>query len=116
MFEVIPSNSSCGATIQGLDLRLPLSAALLSQFRQAWLNHQVIAVVGQHLTIADLERITLQLGPRSEDPFIAPIPGHHHVVEVRREAHEKTKLLPKIGTPIGVFYPDHRPQLRSMPA
>jgi len=93
MFEVIPSNSSCGATIQGLDLRLPLSAALLSQFRKIWLTHQVIAVIGQDLAIADLERITLQLGPRSEDPFIAPIPGHHHVVEVRREAHEKTKLF-----------------------
>lgn len=78
MFEVIPSNSSCGATIQGLDLRLPLSAALLSQFRKIWLTHQVIAVIGQDLAIADLERITLQLGPRSEDPFIAPMnrPGN----------------------------------------
>lgn len=93
MFEVIPSDSSCGATIRGLDLRLPRSAELLSQLRKTWLTHQVIAVAGQDLAIADLERITLEFGPRSEDPFIAPIPGHQHVVEVRREAHERTKLF-----------------------
>lgn len=93
MFEVIPSNSSCGATIRGLDLSEPLSADLVKQLREIWLEHQVIAIVDQQLSVGDLEQITLQLGPRSEDPFIAPIPGHKHVVEVRREAGEKTKLF-----------------------
>ena len=93
MIEVQASGASCGATVRGIDLSGGLDESTLLRLRQIWLEHQVIAVVDQDLSIEDLEQFTLQIGPRGEDPFIAPIPGHQHVVEIRREAGEQSKLF-----------------------
>ncbi len=93
MIEVQASGASCGATVRGIDLSGGLDESTLLRLRQIWLEHQVIAVVDQDLSIEDLEQFTLQIGPRGEDPFIAPIPGHQHVVEIRREADEQSKLF-----------------------
>jgi len=93
MIEVQPSGASCGASVRGVDLSKPLDEATVEQLRSIWLEHQVIAIVDQNLAIEDLERFTLMVGPRGEDPFIAPIPGHKHVVEIKREADEKSKLF-----------------------
>ncbi|MFZ9406003.1 MAG: TauD/TfdA dioxygenase family protein [Burkholderiaceae bacterium] len=93
MIEVQPSGASCGASVRGVDLSKPLDEATVAQLREIWLEHQVIAIVDQNLAIEDLERFTLMVGPRGEDPFIAPIPGHKHVVEIKREADEKSKLF-----------------------
>ena len=40
-----------------------------------------------------LERFSLAFGPFGEDPFIAPIPGREHVLEVRREADETAPIF-----------------------
>ncbi len=93
MIEVQPSGASCGASVRGVDLSKPLDESTVAQLRSIWLEHQVIAIVDQNLAIEDLERFTLMVGPRGEDPFIAPIPGHKHVVEIKREADEKSKLF-----------------------
>lgn len=93
-----PSNSassgpSCGALLHGIDLTQALDATQIQAIREAWLAHQVIAFPDQSLTIADLERLAFYLGPRGEDPYIAALPGHPHVVEVKREANERTALF-----------------------
>lgn len=93
MITVEPSGAACGAVVRGVDLTAPLDAAALAEVRAAWLAHGVVAFPDQPMSIEDLERFTLALGPRGDDPFIAPIPGHAHVVEIRREADEKAPIF-----------------------
>jgi taurine dioxygenase len=91
--EVDASGASCGALITGVDLSRELSAADISAIREAWLLHQVIAFPGQVMSIPDLERFASCLGPDGEDPYILPIKGHPRVIEVRREAGEKSPIF-----------------------
>ena len=91
--DIEPSASTCGALIHGLDLSRPLLPAQVAAIRQAWLAHQVVAFPGQRLGIEDIERFAFYIGPRGEDPYIAGLPGHPHVVEVKREAAEKSRLF-----------------------
>ena len=93
VFSVEPSGQSCGALIRGLDLREPLDADAVAAIRAAWLEHQVIAFPDQTLSIEELERVATMFGPFGEDPYIRPIAGHPHVIEVKREADEHTPLF-----------------------
>jgi taurine dioxygenase len=43
--------------------------------------------------MTDLERFAQAMGPFGEDPYIAPIPGHAHVVQVKREPDETTPIF-----------------------
>ena len=86
-------SGTCGALVHGLDLAQPLSQGQIAGIRRAWLQHQVIAFPAQNLAIEDLERFAFYIGPRGEDPYIAGLPGHPHVVEVKREANEKSRLF-----------------------
>jgi taurine dioxygenase len=91
--EVTPSGQACGAIARGVDLSGDLSADAIAALRAAWLQHQVLALPDQTLDDDDLERVTLALGAFGEDPFIAPIPGREHVLEVRRDAEETSPLF-----------------------
>ena len=91
--HIEPSSRSVGASIHGVDLAQPLLPQQISDIRSAWLSHQVIAFPHQNLAIEDLERFAFYIGPRGEDPYIAGLPGHPHVVEVKREANEASRLF-----------------------
>lgn len=91
--RVEPSGASCGALIRGVDLAQPVSQEEIDCIRRVWLEHQVVGICGQQLQIADMERFAAALGPDGDDPFIASIPGHPRVVEVRREANEITPVF-----------------------
>lgn len=91
--SVEPSGQACGALVRGVDLTRPLSDALMASIRDIWLEHQVIAFPDQPLSIDDLKRFALGVGPHGDDPYIAAMPGHQHVVEVRREADEQTPIF-----------------------
>ncbi len=91
--QVTRQPASCGAAITGVDLTQPLTAAQVAQVRGVWLEHHVIAFPDQAMEIADIERFSTYMGPNGEDPFIEAIPGHPRVVQVKREADEKTPLF-----------------------
>ena len=91
--KVTVMDAPCGARIEGVDLAAPLDDATVTAIRAAWLRHQVIFFPGQHLEITDLERFAQAMGPFGEDPYIAPIPGHAHVVQVKREPDETTPIF-----------------------
>jgi taurine dioxygenase len=92
--RVEPSGGACGALIRGIDLSRPqISAETIGAIRQAWLQHQIVGICDQQLEISDMERFAAALGPEGDDPFIASIPGHPRVVEVRREAGETTPVF-----------------------
>jgi taurine dioxygenase len=91
--RIEPSGGTCGALIRGVDLTRRQSSADIDAIRTAWLEHQVIGICDQDLEISDMERFAAALGPEGDDPFIASIPGHPRVVEVRREADETTPVF-----------------------
>jgi taurine dioxygenase len=93
MITLEPTGAACGAFVRGIDLSTVQDEAETAALRAAWLEHGVLAFPDQRMSITDLERFTLALGPRGDDPFIAPIPGHAHVVEIRRDADEQAPIF-----------------------
>ena len=91
--EIIPSGQACGAEIRGVDLTAPLDAETIADIRAAWLDYQVLSFPDQEMSDADLERFTLYFGPFGDDPFIAPIPGHEHIIAVQRAADETAPIF-----------------------
>jgi taurine dioxygenase len=87
--KVAPEPSGFGAEITGLDLSRPLPAETLAEVKAAWAAHAVVAFPDQPLSLDALEAFTLQIGPFGDDPYVAPMPGHPNVLEVRREPTEK---------------------------
>jgi taurine dioxygenase len=91
--QITPQAASCGALVRGINLAQELSPENLVAIRQAWLQHQVLGFPDQDMSIPDLERFALAIGPSGDDPYIKAIPGHAHVVQVKREADEKTRIF-----------------------
>jgi taurine dioxygenase len=91
--QVTPQNAPCGAVVRGLDLRQPLDSDTLAAVRRAWLDHQVLAFADQALTLEDLERFALCIGPYGQDPYFESVPGHPHVAQVKREADETSTIF-----------------------
>lgn len=87
--SVTPQDSGFGAEVTGLDLSRPLSADVLAQVKAAWARHAVLSFPDQPLNLEALEAFTQAIGPFGHDPFIAPMPGHPNVLELRREPDEK---------------------------
>lgn len=90
---ITPSGEACGASVRGVDLSKPLLKDTAAAIRKAWLAHQVLAFPDQKLTDEQLEDFTLAFGPFGEDPFIAPIPGHPHIIAVKRAAGETSPIF-----------------------
>jgi taurine dioxygenase len=91
--EVTRQKASCGALIRGVDLTKDLTSDEVAEIRAAWLKHQVVAFPDQPMEIADIERFATYMGPNGEDPYIEAIAGHPRVVQVKREADEKTPIF-----------------------
>jgi len=91
--EVTRQQASCGALIRGVDLTRALASEEVAEIRAAWLKYQVVAFPDQPMEIADIERFATYMGPNGEDPYIEAIAGHPRVVQVRREADEKTPIF-----------------------
>jgi len=91
--NISKSTGACGATLTGVDLANPLDEDLVSQIRQAWLEHHVLAFPQQVLDNDDLERFTNYFGRFGDDPFIQPIDGRQHIIAVSRKADEKAPVF-----------------------
>jgi taurine dioxygenase len=85
---ITPQPSGFGATVTGLDLSQPLPPETLGQVKAAWAAQAVLSFPGQPLSLDAQEAFTLQFGTFGEDPFIKPLPGRPHILELRREADE----------------------------
>jgi taurine dioxygenase len=90
---VVGQAAPCGAIVTGVDLSQALRPEQVAAIRAAWLNHQVLGFPDQLMAAEQIERFARYLGPFGDDPYIESIPGHPHVVQVRREADEKTPLF-----------------------
>lgn len=90
--RVTPSTGALGADVEDLDLNR-LSAAGFVELRQALLAHKVLFIREQNLSIADLERVTLQFGEFGREPYVTTMAEHPHVVHVVKEADEKAPFV-----------------------
>jgi taurine dioxygenase len=86
---VSPAGGSAGAYVTGLDLSKEYGADEVAALRKALLDHQVVALPEQAMTLDDLERITDALGGRDITPFVVPVEGRPFVIRILKEPHEK---------------------------
>jgi taurine dioxygenase len=86
--KVAPTGEAAGAYVTGVDLSAPADAEEISTLRQALLDHLVVALPDQNLSLDDLERLTDQLGGRDLTPFVKPVPGRPYVIRILKEKHE----------------------------
>jgi len=74
-----------GAFVTGIDLTAPLDAARTAELRQAILDHLVVFLPDQSMSLDDLERLTDALGGRDVTPFVKPVDGRPFVIRVIKE-------------------------------
>ncbi len=86
---VSPAGGSAGAYVTGVDLSKANDAEEIAGIRRALLDHLVVALPDQKLSLDDLERFTDALGGRDITPFVRPIEGRPHVIRILKEPHEK---------------------------
>lgn len=96
VLTVTPSDQACGARVEGIDLKKELSDAQVSELRQLWLEHKVIALPNQPLMPEDLERVAQYFGEVGEDPFFGHIDGYPNICAIQRDADEKTPIFAEI--------------------
>ena len=80
---------SCGAYVTGIDLSKPLDGEEVAGLRSALLDHLVVALPDQTMSLDDLERLTDQLGGRDVTPFVKPLADRPYVIRILKEPHEK---------------------------
>jgi taurine dioxygenase len=81
-----------GAEIQGVDLSRPLDAELLTQIRQAFLDHLVIFFRGQQLDSARFMAFAREMGTPVEYPFVKGLPDYPEIIQVMKLEHERTNF------------------------
>jgi taurine dioxygenase len=86
--NVSPAAGSAGAYVTGLDLSKPYGAEDVATLRKALLDHLVVALPDQNLSLDDLERITDALGGCDTTPFVTPMPDRPYVIRILKEPHE----------------------------
>lgn len=87
----ITPTSDFSAEVRGPRLAGLNSTEVWDEIRAAWARYPVLAFPEQPLTHEELEQVTQQFGDFGIDPYIKPIEGHPHIIEVRRSANEKAK-------------------------
>ncbi len=87
--EVTPAGGSLGAFVTGVDLATDLDAEQVAGVRAALVQHGVVALPDQALSLEDLERFTDQMGGRDITPYVKAIDGHPYVIRILKQPHEK---------------------------
>ena len=87
--SVAPAGGSAGAIVTGLDLSRPYGADEVAGLRRALLDHCVVALPDQAMSLDDLERLTDALGGRDVTPFVKAMPDRPYVIRILKEPDEK---------------------------
>jgi len=87
--KVAPAGGSAGAFVTGINLSKPLHAEEIAVLRRALLDHLVVALPEQDMSLDDLERLTDALGGRDVTPFVKALPDRPYVIRILKEPDEK---------------------------
>ena len=91
--QVTPLTGRFGADVTGIDLADRLAPDDLESLQAAFLEHSVLAIRDQDLSIEDFENFALQLGDFGDTPYITPVDGHPNVLRLLRESDEAGPLF-----------------------
>lgn len=91
--EIKPRPHGFAAEVRGIDLAASLDENTVTALRTALATHSVLSVPEQDLNPAALERFSAQVGAFGHDPYVAPMDGFEHVIEVIREARETAPIF-----------------------
>src|SRR5204863_4615797 len=81
--SVSPIAGALGAEISGVDLATPLSDEVVSEIRQAWLDHLVVFFRDQRLEPAQFLAFARRIGEPVEYPIVKGIEGYPEIIAVR---------------------------------
>lgn len=84
--EIERAAGALGAFVHGIDLTDPLDDAEVAALRAAIVEHLVVFLPDQPMSLDDLERLTERLGGCDTTPFVAPLPDRPNVIRVIKEA------------------------------
>ncbi len=87
--KIVPTDKALGAFVLDIDITHGIDEPTVKAIRQAWLDNQVLVFPDQMLSFEALEEFTALVGNFGEDPFVAAMEGHPHILELRREPDEK---------------------------
>lgn len=91
-FRTVPVAGGLGADIHDIDLN-NLSGEGQVELRQALLDHQVLFIREQSLSVTQLETVSQRFGEFGVEPYVKPMADHPHVVHVLKEASEGTPFI-----------------------
>ena len=94
-YEIItatPLSPSLGAEIEGVDLAESICDELFAEIRAALVDHLVLFFRDQHISLDQQVAFTRRFGPRAPTPFIETMPEHPDVIEIIKEADEKSPV------------------------
>ena len=92
MLKIKKLAGAIGAEVGGLDLRQPLSVRQVTEFRAAFLEHQVVFLRDQPLSPEQYMRFAQYLGQPVEYPFVSGIDGFPMIIEVKKLEHERNNF------------------------
>lgn len=78
-----------GAELSGLDCSTSLQAGEVEALRRALVDHLVVSLPSQAMSLDDLERLTDQLGGRMVTPFVKALDDRPYVIRVLKERADK---------------------------
>ena len=95
--EVRPLTGALGAEILGpagaaLDVR-DVDDEVFAEIRRAAVDHLVVFLRDQTFDLDSFQAFGTRWGPFGEDPFVAGLDSHPHIVKVLKEADEKHPLV-----------------------
>ena len=81
-------SGSIGAEISGIDLRQDLNPDSAQWLRQKFLDHLVIFLRDQHLSLDQYMAFAKAMGEPTEYPFVKGLDGYPCIIEVKKLEHE----------------------------
>jgi taurine dioxygenase len=92
MITVKPIAGALGAEVEGVDLSRPLDPAVVTELRQAWLQHLVIFFRDQPLTSEQYLAFAQHFGAPADYPMLQGIAGFPKIIEVKKLEHERVNF------------------------
>ncbi len=91
--RILPVTGTIGAEIEGVDLAKPLADEHFAEIAAALTEHLVLFFRDQNPSLEQQVAFTRRFGPRAQTPFIGTMPEHPDVIEVIKEADEKSRFV-----------------------
>ncbi|MSO93693.1 MAG: taurine dioxygenase [Rhodospirillales bacterium] len=87
--EVRPMSGALGAEICGVDLARDLDGETIAEIRRAFLEHLVICLRDQVLSVEQHKAFGRRFGALDVHPYVKPLDGHPEIIRIIKEPTDK---------------------------